>query len=66
MSLKDKGNECYKQLKYEEAINYYREYTREDHSDNKNAYNNMGLSYYKLKEYQLAAVAFENAVEEDR
>lgn len=50
-NLKDKGNNYYKNGDYAMAIAMYRKYVEKQHDDNKNAYYNMGLCYYRLERY---------------
>lgn len=57
MNKKTLGNEAYRKGNLQEAVSLYREYTDEDHPDNKLAFSNMALCYHKLGEYEMAIEA---------
>lgn len=66
MSLKDKGNDEVKRFNYPKAIQYYSQYVEDDHNDNKMAYTNLALCYFKLQDYQKTIEACESALMEDK
>ena len=49
-SSKELGNILFKEGKYLQAIERYKEYVQEEHPDNKNAWFNMSLCYSKLRQ----------------
>ena len=50
MSAKDRGNQCFKDRQYQEAIRHYQQYLEEEHPDNKNAWFNLSLCHSKLSQ----------------
>lgn len=50
-SLKDKGNEYFRKGEYAFACAMYRNYVKENHSDNKNAYSNWSICAFRLEDY---------------
>lgn len=51
-SFKDKGNKYFKEGEYALASAMYKKHVNKHHDDNKNAYYNLGLCYFKMEKYE--------------
>ena len=64
-SLKEQANKLYKKGDYSIACKLYLKHVSEPHDDNKNAYSNLSLCYFKMEKFKDCIEACNQALKID-